>query len=311
MAQPSVLATRSPSAASSGSNRRRCRSSLASRRLKARSAVPSSSSSSLARRRARGKRRRRPRGQDEHRAVRDVSRERGDDLGRVSGTEHVGVIQHGHERRGGRDRTRQPRGDRRPDGPAGLCKRVEHSRVQRADAVERGREVAQEDDRVVVPLVERHPGERAPVAQGPLGQQRRLAVAGCRHDGREADKTLRAQAVDEALARDAWSEDRDAQLRLEHVELGQRNRRDRGDRGAPAGAHGRERDACCARCRTRARRRRGFTSPGRLPLDSAPAAPRCHPRGRGPAQPGSAGAIACVHHTDTSADTPRVTLAGR
>ena len=65
----------------------------------------------------------------------------------------------------------------------------------RFDAVDRGRDVAQEHDRVVVSPVERDPRERTRISLGPLRQQRRLAVPGGRDHGRER-QGRRAQPAD-------------------------------------------------------------------------------------------------------------------
>ena len=48
--------------------------------------------------------------------------------------------------------------------------------IDRLDRIERFRDVAEQDLRVVVPFVDRHPRERLAVALGPLRQQRRLPV---------------------------------------------------------------------------------------------------------------------------------------
>ena len=87
------------------------------------------------------------------------------------------------------------RGDAlRPGRPARAGQRVEHLGRDRLDAVDRGRDVAQEHDRVVVPAVERDPGERTRIGLGPAREERRLAVPGRRDHGRERRRATRTAA---------------------------------------------------------------------------------------------------------------------
>ena len=80
---------------------------------------------------------------------------------------------------------------------------VQHRPVERRDAVDRSGDVAKQDDRVVVALVDGNPRERAVVSIGPLGEDRRLPRA-CRCHKRYEWMRLRCpQAVDDRGARDA------------------------------------------------------------------------------------------------------------
>ena len=71
----------------------------------------------------------------------------------------------------------QARDDRPLDRGARRRQRLEHARVERRDAVERGRDIRQQDDRIVVLLVDGHPRERSLRPRGPLSEQRRLPPA--------------------------------------------------------------------------------------------------------------------------------------
>ena len=86
------------------------------------------------------------------------------------------VDDEGHRLVHGLDRGRQQRGDR--DGGGGRTQAAEHGRSEGLDAIEGGGEVRQQDRRVVVVLVDRDPSDPGSVPLGPLGQERRLAVAG-------------------------------------------------------------------------------------------------------------------------------------
>ena len=70
-------------------------------------------------------------------------------------------------------------GPGRSPGPDRASK---HIGGQRLDPVDRGGDVPQEHQGVVVAAVERHPRERPRIGLGPAGQERRLAVAGGRDD---------------------------------------------------------------------------------------------------------------------------------
>ena len=91
----------------------------------------------------------------------------------------VHVVQDQHDGRGHRRKRRpQPGDDRAGHRTHRGGQRVEHPLIDRLDRIERCRDVAEQDLRVVVPLVDRHPREGLAVTLGPLRQQRRLAVAG-------------------------------------------------------------------------------------------------------------------------------------
>ena len=124
------------------------------------------------------------------------------------------VVEHQHDRaRDRRERRADPRDAGRPDRPAGRRERLEHRRRNGLDPVQRGRDVAQQDHRIVVALVERHRRERPLVPLRQVREQRRLAEAGRRHHAHHA-RLRRAQPVD--------------QLRLHHRVHAQRRRRELG-----------------------------------------------------------------------------------
>jgi hypothetical protein len=92
-------------------------------------------------------------------------------------------------------------------------------RTKRLDAVDRRGDVLEEDERVVVALVDRDPGEGPRVACGPLGQERRLPVAGGRRDEDERECACCPEPVDKRRPRDASRRPRGRlQLRLDDVE---------------------------------------------------------------------------------------------
>ena len=91
--------------------------------------------------------------------------------------------------------------------------------AERLDAVDRRGNVLEQDDRVVIALVDRDPGERSGIARRPLGEKRRLAVAGRRRDEHERERARGPQPVDERRPRNAsrrpWGR---LQLRLDDIE---------------------------------------------------------------------------------------------
>ena len=88
------------------------------------------------------------------------------------------VVQDQHHGRGHRRESRpQPGDDRAGHRTHRGGQRVEHPLIDRLDRIERFRDIAEQDLRVVVCLVDRHPREGLAVTLGPLRQQRRLAVA--------------------------------------------------------------------------------------------------------------------------------------
>ena len=120
------------------------------------------------------------------RAGRDVLEQRREHVqaGRVG--DGVQIVEHQHQRaleRG--QRAPDARDALRPGRSARARQRVEHLGRDRLDAVDRGRDVAQEHHGVVVSAVERDPRERTRIGLGPLREQRRLAVPGGRDHGRE------------------------------------------------------------------------------------------------------------------------------
>ncbi len=113
--------------------------------------------------------------------------------------QQVHVIQHQHHRHGHRgERRPQPRHDRagHRSWPARPARRTP-ARPTGCTAIQRCRHVAEQDLRVVVPLVDRHPGERPAVTRGPLRQQRRLPVPRRRDDRDDRSGVLPRQAVDQ------------------------------------------------------------------------------------------------------------------
>ncbi len=123
-------------------------------------------------------------GEDEGRLVEDVVGECGDERDALARPEDVHVVEDEHERVGsGRQRGRESREPVRAAPPDG---RERVKRVHRRDVTQRRGDVLGQDDRVVVLLAERDPGERPAIALGPLREHGRLAVSGRsenRHDG--------------------------------------------------------------------------------------------------------------------------------
>jgi hypothetical protein len=103
----------------------------------------------------------------------------GDRVQALPVAEYLHVVENqGHGLAHGGQRGRQPRHDGGRDGGARRGQSVEHPRVDELDTVKRGGDVGQQDRRIVVAVVDRNPAHPAPLALGPLGQQRGLAVAG-------------------------------------------------------------------------------------------------------------------------------------
>ena len=96
--------------------------------------------------------------------------------------------------------------------------RVEHPGRDRLDAVNRGGDVPQKHQRVVVLAVERDPCERTRIGLGPVREQRRLAVPGGRDHARKR-RRRRAQPRDHVGLRDgAGPGQRRRELDLDEVE---------------------------------------------------------------------------------------------
>ena len=108
--------------------------------------------------------------------------------------EVVHVVQDDHERVAQVGQCpAETRDDRRRYRDACRAQRIEDVGRQRADPVDRHRQVGEQDDRIVVVRVERQPGERAVIGFGPQCEQRRLAVPGRRDDGHRRQGTRRLQ----------------------------------------------------------------------------------------------------------------------
>ena len=163
-----------------------------------------------------------PPGQRQPRAARHMigqHRQRGPASGVV---QRVHIIQDEHHRR-------RHRGERRPqprDHHAGHRtgrgrQRVEHPPADRLHRIERFGHVGEQHLRVVICLVDRHPGERLPVALGPLRQQRGLPVAGRRDHRHDRTAVIARQPVDQRRPGDRPGPGRGtAQLRHDKVERG-------------------------------------------------------------------------------------------
>ena len=118
-----------------------------------------------------------PAAEDERRSGRHVVRELRECLDCVAGVDRLHLVEDEYERLGAPgERGAEPRGGGTPDGRTGAGERSRHPRVEGLDPVERRGDVAEKRERVVVALVERHPGERALVTGGPLGKDRRLPI---------------------------------------------------------------------------------------------------------------------------------------
>jgi hypothetical protein len=121
----------------------------------------------------------------------------------------------------GGDGRHEQRRDRQ--GRVGRPQRPEHARVERLDPVERGGEVGEQHDRVVVAVVGRHPARPRPVELGPLGQERGLAVAGRRHHRDHGRRAVGHQPPEQRGARhDARPGRRRPELGLQQPERGRR-----------------------------------------------------------------------------------------
>ena len=117
--------------------------------------------------------------------------------------QQVHVVEHQHHRDGHRQERRpQPRHHRAGHRAGRRGERLEHPLVDRLHRVQRRRHVAEQDLRVVVPVVYGHPGERLPVELGPLCQQRRLAVPGRRDHRHDRGRAVRRQPADQRGAGD-------------------------------------------------------------------------------------------------------------
>ncbi len=152
----------------------------------------------------------------EQRAGRQLPCEGAQRVDALPGDELVVVVEHHDDAAGrGRERRAEPRHGARPDARPRGAQGREHAGVDRRGAVDRGREVRQEHDRIVVVAVERQPRERARVDRGPLRQDDRLAVAGRRGDPHDPRDLLAAQALHEGgTCHETVARSRDGELRL-------------------------------------------------------------------------------------------------
>ena len=83
--------------------------------------------------------------------------------------QHVHVVQDQRDRRGHQgERRPEPRQDRAGHRTPRRGQRVEDPLVDRLDRIQRLRDIGEQDLRIVVPFVDRYPGERLAVALGPL-----------------------------------------------------------------------------------------------------------------------------------------------
>ncbi len=144
-------------------------------------------------------------GQRDHRAVREVLDEDADRGQRLDGLENVCVVQDEDERRSpGRELGAEPGHDRVPDRFSWAIECLDYVLSQRIDPVDRSGDVLQQNNGVVVPIVDGDPRERTDVPGSPLGEKRRLAVAGRRHDEHDRKCARSPKPVDEGRPRDGF-----------------------------------------------------------------------------------------------------------
>jgi hypothetical protein len=126
--------------------------------------------------------------------------------------QHHGLALLGERRAQARETARPQRASRRRE-------RVEDLGPDAAVDVQRLGDVREKDDRIVVAVVERDPGEPAAVRCGPLAERRGLAVAGRCDDAGETSRSRPREALDEAGPRDvARPGGRDVELRPKQFE---------------------------------------------------------------------------------------------
>ena len=134
-----------------------------------------------------------PGGQQQLRPCREPHRQLGHRVDALAVVEQLDMVQDQRDRLGHRrDGGREPREHGAQHRDAGRCQRLEHSRVDRLHPVQRDRDIAQQDHRVVVAPVDRDPGDPIPLPRGPLGQDRGLAIAG-RGDHTDEGRGLRVE----------------------------------------------------------------------------------------------------------------------
>ena len=137
----------------------------------------------------------------------------GDDVAALRVRDRLGVVEDqrdGLVHRGDRRRQANDVGDAR----SGRGRRAADHRLERLDAIQRGREIGEEDGGVVVASVRREPCDARLLVFGPLGEQGRLPVARRRDHGEHRA----ARRCDEPLDDRGPADDAGAKLR--RVELG-------------------------------------------------------------------------------------------
>ena len=194
---PSVRSVSSESSLGSSCTPAAASSDSASRSSSRRSATPISSVSPRARQRASGSAGSSRLVMRDLRARREEADQRRQDVQTRRIGDGVHIVEHQHQRsleRG--QRAPDARDSLRPRGSSRSRQRVEDVGRHGFDAMDRGGDVAQEHQRVVVRAVERDPCERTWVSFGPPRDQRGLAVPGRRHDGHHR-RARRAQPRDQ------------------------------------------------------------------------------------------------------------------
>ena len=162
----------------------------------------------------------------------------------------------GHGRYGGG----QPGHDRARDRGAGCGQGTKERRVDRLDAIQRDGEVAQQDHRVVVALVNRHPSHAAARAAGPLGQQDRLAVAGRRHHPDDRSRRRGEQPLNQRGPR------HDPRTGPRWAKLGLHQLQGRLPRNTGRAAHAGRHRLCCSQAPRNGNRRYVLLQRPELPL---------------------------------------------
>ena len=163
------------------------------------------------------------------RAFGNVSRERRDRVEARGVREQVQIVEHKDHRTVHRSkRGSQARDENGLDGDAGRPERVEHGGVERRDAIERGRHIGEQHDRIVVLLVDVHPGERPARRRRPLRQQGRLPPTGAGGHVDDRGGVRSFEPLDDLGAGHAEAtEPRRKQLGLEQLERDGRRARSR------------------------------------------------------------------------------------
>ena len=118
-----------------------------------------------------------------------------------------------------RESRSQPWGDRARHRTRRRRQRIKHPLIDWLHRIQRRGDVAEQDLRVVVRLIDRHPGKRLTVALGPLRQQRRFPIPRRRDHRHDRAGIAASQPLDQQRpAHHPWSRQRTAQLRGEKVE---------------------------------------------------------------------------------------------